>query len=387
MPDQVLHHRFKDVFPEYCATVIAFIQRSAPTCDVVKELLNTGADCPVPQSAAARVSVHVDPLECRLCFPFADPEMGVLYAVLFYDAQDADGFCRSFECAAQQLQAARSKHECVLQKLERADAWLLRSDKLAGIGQLAAGIAHEINNPAGYVFSNLKTLAGYVHDLLLVVDAIDTAANVEELKQLKHRLEYGYIRDDIQALIAESEEGIDRIKKIISALKDFSYVQEEGFQKVDLHHGIESTLNIAINEIKYKADVVKAYGEIPMVECNASQINQVILNLLTNSAQAMGSFGNITIRTGHEDVWVWLEVEDSGCGMEQSVIERMFEPFFTTKPMGQGTGLGLSLSSSIIEKHSGRLDVHSTPGAGSRVRVWLPIEQRHSVDVPVHPDE
>jgi signal transduction histidine kinase len=262
------------------------------------------------------------------------------------------------------------------------DPQLFHSERLAGIGQLAAGVAHEINNPIGYVFSNLKTLAGYVHDMLRVIDAIDTAANVDELRQLKQRLEYDYIRGDVEALIAESGEGIDRVKKLISALKDFSYVQEEGFRKADLHHGIETTLNIANNELKYKADVVKAYGELPEVECNASQINQVILNLLMNAAQAMVGFGKITIRTGHEEPWVWLEVEDTGCGMEPAVADRMFEPFFTTKAVGQGTGLGLSLSYNIVEKHNGRIDVFSTPGQGARIRVWLPVEQTAAVDLP-----
>lgn len=258
---------------------------------------------------------------------------------------------------------------------DNLDSRMLQTEKMAAIGQLAAGVAHEINNPVGYVFSNLKALGGYVQDLLRIVDAVDSAASLAELSELKKSLDYDYIRNDVGSLLRESEDGIDRVKNIISALKDFSRVEEEDPHLVDLHRGVDTTLNVVRNEIKYKAEVIKEYGDLPEVECIPSQINQVVMNLLVNAAQAIEGFGRITLRSGHEDEWVWLEVEDDGVGIEAAALTRIFDPFYTTKPVGQGTGLGLSLSYNIIQKHHGRLEVFSRPGEGSRFRIWLPVRQ------------
>ncbi|MBB3332533.1 signal transduction histidine kinase [Halomonas campaniensis] len=267
----------------------------------------------------------------------------------------------------------RTSH--LIQELEQANSQLLQSEKLAAIGQLAAGVAHEINNPIGYVFSNLRTLTGYVDVLLQIIDRIDDAESLGELRGMKQRLEYGYIREDVLALIGESEEGIERVKGIITALKDFSHIDETTFQPADLHRGLDTTLNLVNNELKYKAEVVRAYGELPLIDCLPSQINQVALNLLTNAAHAIEAHGRITVRTGHEGDRVWFEVEDSGRGIDPAHRPRLFEPFFTTKPVGEGTGLGLALSYRIVEKHGGHIEVDSEPGRGSRFRVWLPVTQ------------
>ncbi len=316
-----------------------------------------------------------------LCFSFSGGDWGLCHALLFYDPDETDGFHRGFALTIRRLQAVQLEKHRLQKKFERTNNHLLQSEKLAGIGQLAAGVAHEINNPIGYVFSNLRTLAGYMQDLLKITDAVDTAKSLEELRQLKQNLEYGYIRRDVEALIDESEEGIGRVKKIITALKDFSHIDEETFRPVDLHRGIETTLNVANNEIKYKAKVVKEYGNLPEVECNASQINQVVMNLLVNAAQSISGFGTITIRSGHEDQWVWLEVEDTGRGMDAGMVKKIFDPFFTTKPLGQGTGLGLSLSYSIVQKHQGHIEVVSQPGEGARFRVWLPVIHTELTDL------
>lgn len=252
---------------------------------------------------------------------------------------------------------------------------LLQTEKMAGIGQLAAGVAHEINNPVGYVFSNLKTLAGYMQDMLKIIDATDHVESLGELQQLKKSLDYDYIRQDVPALLRESEEGMDRIKHIISALKYFSHTDDDSFRLADLHQSIESTLTVAGNEIKYRARVIKQFGRLPPVQFNVSQINQVVMNLLINAAQSIEKSGEITLRTDHDGAWVWFEVEDTGCGMTAKVQQRIFEPFYTTKPVGQGTGMGLALSYGIIQKHNGRIDVFSTVGCGTRIRVWLPVHQ------------
>lgn len=315
-------------------------------------------------------------LQSTLLFPFRpSPEEPLHFGLVLYDATDLAKSSDKLEAAMQALSVKQLEQEQLIKKLEKANDQLLQSEKLAAIGQLAAGVAHEINNPIGYVFSNLQTLAGYVRDLLRIVDAVDGAGSLDDLRQLKRSLEYDYIRSDIEALISESGDGIDRVKKIITSLKDFSHIEEDEFHPADLHRGLNTTLNVVNNELKYKADVVKEYGDLPEVECIASQVNQVVMNLLVNAAQAIEQFGRITLRTGHEGDWVWLEVEDTGKGIEPRLLNRIYEPFFTTKPVGKGTGLGLSLSYNIVQKHHGRIEVDSEPGRGTRFRVWLPRRQ------------
>ncbi|HWL30478.1 MAG TPA: ATP-binding protein [Burkholderiaceae bacterium] len=369
--EQVTGSSFLSIFPAVSPKALQRLLDSGTTS------LNPVLDADAPAGLGAiRLPAPSHPdadIQSLVCFLCSEPPEDPRYAVLFHDASDASPFHRAFAVAMQRLHVIKLDRLRLAKRLERANSHLLRSEKLAGIGQLAAGVAHEINNPIGYVFSNLKTLASYVQDLLKITDAVDSANSTEELRHLKRALEYGYIRGDVEALIEESEEGIDRVKKIIMALKDFSHIEEEGFRNADLHRGLETTLNVANNELKYKAEIVKEYGELPEIECNASQINQVIMNLLVNAAQAISGTGTITIRTGRSGPWVWLEVEDTGCGMPPDVVSRIFVPFFTTKPVGQGTGLGLSLSYSIVQKHHGDIEVFSEPGKGTRFRVWLPI--------------
>jgi len=260
-------------------------------------------------------------------------------------------------------------------RLEQANRQLLQSEKLAAIGQLAAGVAHEINNPVGYVYSNLQTLENYLNDLFRLTDAIDTSTSLEDLRQVRHNIDYNYLRDDLKDLLAESREGIERVKTIISAMKDFSHIEEEELKRADLHRGIETTLNVVNNELKYKAEVIRDFGDLPEVECILSQINQVVMNLLVNAAHAIEEFGKITIRTRHQGDTVTLEVEDTGKGISGEHLNRIFEPFFTTKGIGKGTGLGLSLSFNIIKKHNGEIEVHSQPGQGTRFRITLPVTQ------------
>ncbi|WP_369959420.1 ATP-binding protein [Pseudomonas benzenivorans] len=315
-------------------------------------------------------------LQNTLLFPFHDPEEEQqCFGLLLYDTTELARSDEQLDAVLDALSGKQVEREQLIRKLEQANSQLLQSEKLAAIGQLAAGVAHEINNPIGYVFSNLKTLAGYVQDLLHIVDAVDGAASLDDLHRLKRSLEYDYIRNDVEALIGESEDGIDRVKKIITALKDFSHMEEEAFRCADLHQGLDTTLNVVNNELKYKAEVIKEYGQLPEVECIPSQINQVLMNLLVNAAHAMEEFGRITLRSAQEGDWVWLEVEDTGKGIEPHLLNRIYEPFFTTKPVGKGTGLGLALSYNIIQKHHGRIEVSSEPGQGTRFRIWLPIHQ------------
>jgi len=261
---------------------------------------------------------------------------------------------------------------------------LLQSEKLASIGLLAAGVAHEINNPIGFVNSNLSTLKHYVDDLLAVIDAYEAAAGEDAdasgcftaVNALKAEVELDYLKEQAVALLAESHEGLDRVKKIIQSLKDFSRIEmTETWRKDDLRQGIESTLSVVWNELKYKCDVRKEYGDIPPVECVLSHLNQVFMNLLVNAAHAIEGHGVVTIRTGCKGDEVWVEITDTGKGIAPENLSRIFDPFFTTKPVGKGTGLGLSVSHGIVEKHHGRIEVESEVGKGSTFRVCLPIRQ------------
>ncbi|MCO6057984.1 ATP-binding protein [Pseudomonas sp. MOB-449] len=314
-------------------------------------------------------------LQSSLFFPFETQKGGRFFGLVLYETGAMAKSSEHLESALNALRVKQQEQDQLLHKLETANSQLLQSEKLAAIGQLAAGVAHEINNPIGFVFSNLKTLSGYVRDLLKIIDSVETTSDVEELRRIKRDLEYGYIRGDIEALIHESEDGIDRVKRIISALKDFSHIEEEEFRITDLHRGLDTTLNVVNNEIKYKAELIKEYSDLPEVECIPSQINQVVMNLLVNAAHAIDNFGRIVLRTGYERDEVWIEVEDTGEGIEPKLLNRIFEPFFTTKPVGKGTGLGLALSYNIVQKHGGRIDVHSELGIGTRFRVYLPIKQ------------
>ncbi|MEQ6341686.1 MAG: ATP-binding protein [Gammaproteobacteria bacterium] len=269
------------------------------------------------------------------------------------------------------------------QKLQEAQNQLLQSEKMAAVGQLAAGVAHEINNPIGYVHSNLGTLEKYLQDVFGMLDVYEQAESMiadgtvlSRLQAAKQKFGLGFMKEDVPALMSESKEGITRVKKIVQDLKDFSHVDAtEEWQWTDLRKGIDSTLSIVNNEIKYKAQVVKEYGVIPEVECLSPQLNQVFMNLLVNAAHAIEARGTITIRTGIEGEEVWVEVADTGKGIAQENLKRIFDPFFTTKPIGKGTGLGLSLSYGIIQKHHGRIEVKSEVGKGTTFRVCLPIKQ------------
>ncbi len=268
-------------------------------------------------------------------------------------------------------------------RLNGAQEKLLQSEKMASIGQLAAGVAHEINNPIGYVHSNLGSLQEYLRSLFTVIEAYERAlrapdpkALIAEIDDIRDRLDIDFISRDLPQLMAESREGIERVTRIVRDLKDFSYSgRDESWKLADLHAGLESTINIIWNELKYKVTLERHYGELPMIECLPSELNQVYMNLLLNAGHAIAERGNIIVSTGVEGEEVWVQFEDDGAGISPELRQRIFDPFFTTKPVGSGTGLGLSISYGIINKHHGRIDVESTVGEGSRFRIVLPVRQ------------
>ncbi len=282
---------------------------------------------------------------------------------------------------------ARAQREDALQRAQKKLAGtheqLLQAEKMASIGQLAAGVAHEINNPIGYVHSNLGTLQEYTGALFGLIDAYaeamadtDPTRHREALAVTRQQLDIDFITGDLPPLLKESREGIERVTRIVRDLKDFSHVERDApMRPADLQQGLESTLNIVWNDLKYKARVEKHYGAMPLVECHRSEINQVLMNLLINAGQAIDGQGTIVLATGSGDGEAWISITDSGSGMPTEVIERIFDPFYTTKPVGHGTGLGLAICYGIITKHYGRIEVSSTLGVGSTFRVVLPVSQ------------
>jgi len=270
--------------------------------------------------------------------------------------------------------------EMALKQLRETQAHLVQSEKLASIGQLAAGVAHEINNPIGFVHSNLATLNKYTKRIRVVLDevkrnlgpAMEEEGGVGELWR-KARLDY--ILEDLDNLISESLEGTLRVKSIVADLKNVSALDRAQLHSTDLTRELESTLNVLRGELKHKADVVREYEEIPAVNCNPQKINQVFLNILMNAAQAIESPpGRITVRTrrvGQDRVAV--EIEDNGKGIAKENLPRIFDAFFTSKEIGEGTGLGLAISYRIIKEHGGDIEVESEVGQGTLFRILLPV--------------
>ena len=267
-----------------------------------------------------------------------------------------------------------------VRKNREKDGIMLHQDKLASIGHLAAGVAHEINNPMGFIMSNLGTLKGYVEKLgqftSMLQTIIATDGSEEEqrmVEEVAQRLDITYILQDLGVLIAESTEGAERVKQIVLDLKDFARADQHSFKEADLNGCIRSTINIVRNEIKYVADLVLQLGNIPQVLCNPQQINQVIANLLLNAAHAIEGHGTITVCTRCDLDKVFMTVSDTGCGIPVEIRSRIFDPFFTTKEAGKGTGLGLNISYDIVKKHAGDITLESEPGVGTTFTITLPV--------------
>jgi len=321
--------------------------------------------------------------------PFSDDDMILLstFVIDLYYVLEQHELLAALRRSNDALEMEKRQQVELIAELKDARNQLLQSEKLAAIGQLAAGVAHEINNPIGYISSNMRTLEGYVDNLITVIQAYEGAEDalqeqtelLQSIRSVKEKMDLVYTKEDSVSLLHESQEGIERVKKIVQDLKDFSRTGETAWQWADLHQGLDSTLNIVNNEIKYKAEVIKDYSALPEVECVPSQLNQVFMNMLVNAAHAIEEHGTITIRTSQMDEeWISIEISDTGKGIEKAHIHKLFDPFFTTKPVGKGTGLGLSLAHGIVKKHGGRIEVESEPGKGTTFRVVIPVKHTDS---------
>lgn len=300
------------------------------------------------------------------------------------------------EDKSRELYLANEKISQQFESLKKAQGQLVHSEKMASIGQLAAGIAHEINNPIGFVTSNVQTLEDYIGvfrtlltDYESLVQAfrennvVQQTAISERIEKLRTEEDLDYIIDDTEELLSESRNGLKRVREIVQNLKSFVHLDNDKSQMADINEGIEATLKVVWNELKYRCRVEKHFGTLPQINCTIGELNQVFMNLLVNAAQAIADNGVITIATSSTDTEVLVKISDTGAGINSENLQKLFTPFFTTKPVGKGTGLGLSVSYGIVRKHGGTIEVESAPGEGSTFTVRLPIHHEpEAVETP-----
>ncbi len=278
------------------------------------------------------------------------------------------------------LEGKNSELQQAYAELQKSHSKILQQEKMASIGQLAAGVAHEINNPMGFISSNLGTLRKYagklgafIRELSDATGQLNSEGAEDRLKERRKQLKIDYILEDIEPLILESLEGAERVKRIVQNLKSFSRVDQAEYKHVNIIECIESTLNIVWNELKYKTTIEKEYGEIPLTKCYPQQLNQVFMNLLVNASQAIEKQGVIKIKTWNGDGMINVSISDTGHGIPEEKVGKIFDPFFTTKGVGKGTGLGLSICYEIVEKHNGEITVNSKTGEGTTFTVKIPV--------------
>ncbi|KAF0143897.1 MAG: two-component system NtrC family sensor kinase [Nitrospirae bacterium] len=309
-------------------------------------------------------------------YPFVDSSKNEIAgtAIMIHDSTEIKMMTSELEKKNRELEDAYSE-------LKAAQSRILQQEKMASIGQLAAGVAHEINNPIGFISSNLGTLDKYISRLTdfigaqsKAIEQFDRTKNlIEEIDEKKRQLKLDYIIPDIKQLIAESLDGTQRVKSIVNDLKSFSRMDETEHRLADINSGLDSTINIVWNEIKYKAVLKKEYGNIPLTRCNLGQLNQVFMNMLVNAAHAIEKQGEITVKTWDNGDSIYISISDTGCGIPQDKLNDIFEPFFTTKELGKGTGLGLSIAYNIIKKHNGDIKVDSKLGEGTTFTLRIPV--------------
>lgn len=304
---------------------------------------------------------------------------GRWFTVNWYNYADKNGAVISLH----DMTAIKKVYEelgAAYEKLKTTHHQLVQQEKMASIGQLAAGVAHEINNPMGFISSNLETLGKYADRLRQfmavqdeVLKGVADPEAIGMLAEARKRLKIDYVLDDIPALVAESNDGAVRVRTIVQNLKGFSRTDLAEMEPANINECLERAISIAWNELKYKVTLERDFGELPTVNCYPQQLGQVFLNFLVNAAHAIEQHGEIKVSTRVGEGNVLISVTDTGCGIPAENIDRIFEPFFTTKEIGTGTGLGLAISYEIVKSHGGTIDVDSQVGRGTTFTVRLPI--------------
>jgi signal transduction histidine kinase len=278
--------------------------------------------------------------------------------------------------AEEKLKNQYTKLQKTLKDLSNTKEQLYHSEKMASLGQMAAGLAHEINNPLAFIMGNFTHLDEYVDSMTGLLkhhaefmDVLDhnntemVSRMKTDISNMQEGLDLNFIFEDVRCLVNESKEGLVRVKDIINNLKQFSRIDNEAIESVDVHQGIESTLKMLKYQLKYGIEVTKNYGDLPELQCNLGLLNQVIMNILHNAIQALDSKGKIEITTSlNAEQKIEIKIRDNGSGMSEDTQKKIFEPFFTTKPVGVGTGLGLSVCYSIIKNMKGNIQVKSELG-------------------------
>lgn len=279
-----------------------------------------------------------------------------------------------------EIEVANIELKDAYKQLQETQAMLIHGEKMQSLGQMVAGVAHELNNPINFIYGNLEHLKNYTQDLIDIIETYQKVSpelseeSLEEVTQVREDCDYEFLVDDIPSLIKSCKDGAERCKQIVLDLKNFSRLDEAVLKEVDIHEGIDSTLNILINKFKNKITINKEYGELPKLSCYAGQLNQVFMNILDNSAQAIQDSGVIYIRTSFVNNNIVIEFEDNGKGISKENLSKIFDPFFTTKPVGEGTGIGLSISFKIIKTHNGTIIVDSEENKGTRFKISIPLK-------------
>ena len=277
----------------------------------------------------------------------------------------------------QEIEEKNARFTELIETMKRMQDQLVHSEKMASLGQLVAGIAHEINNPVNFISANITPLKNYIRDVKTLIARYDEHVHSDEalreaILQIKREIEFDFLIDDLDVLIRDVESGAIRIKRIVQDLRNFSRLDEAELKTIDLHQSLDTTLNLLGHIYEGRITVSKNYGDVPPVDCYAGQLNQVFMNMLANAGQAIAEKGNVWIATRLDGGQVVISIRDDGKGIPEDALPKIFDPFFTTKDVGEGTGLGLSISYGIIEKHHGDITVNSKVGEGTEFIIRIP---------------
>lgn len=297
----------------------------------------------------------------------------------------AESLEKLYQSLEQQVKDRTKELEAAYSELKSTQAMMVHSEKMKSLGELVAGITHEINNPVNFIYGNLIHLRNYTADMMSVIDAYtecDTDLSEEhrqKIKELKEEIDLEFLKEDLPELIRSCQEGTERTKNIVLDLKNFSRLEEAVINNVDLPREIDTTLNILHNKFKNKITVHKEYQEdMPHVEAYGGQLNQVFMNILDNAAFAIQEKGDVWIRLKSDGNNAIIEFEDNGCGMDENTRKKVFDPFFTTKEVGQGTGLGMAISYKVIKNHKGNIDLVTEPAKGAKFTITLPLKMKNN---------